>query len=225
MSERRTASHRRAEEPDTDLARAAAGGDRAAMEVLLRRHQQRAYQLCRRLCGNEHDALDATQEALITLVRRIDRFDGRSAFTTWMYRVVTNACLDELRRRTRRPSPGRTDDVASRAAASRAADDARGSADPGDLVTRGADVDAALAQLSPEFRTAVVLRDVAGLDYAEIAAVLDVPPGTVRSRISRGRGQLARLLGNQPGDGERPTSRPTAAAPPPGLDLGATDHD
>jgi len=211
-----------AEGTDEQLASAAANGEREAMEVLLRRHQDRVYRLCRRLCGNDADALDATQEALITIARRIDRFDGRSAFTTWLYRVATNACLDELRRRRRRPSTGRVDDVATTLSGNV---DGPTAPDPGDVVTRGADLDAALAQLRTEFRTAVVLRDVAGLDYAEIAEVLDLPAGTVRSRISRGRGQLARLLGNQAGDHERPTPRSTAAAPPPGHDLGAADHD
>ena len=92
-------------------------------------------------------------------------------------------------------------------------------------MARQAHLDEALAQLSPEFRAPVVLRDVAGLDYAQIAEVLDLPPGTVRSRISRGRGQLARLLGNQSDAQDRPTPRPTAAAPPPGQDVGAADHD
>src|SRR5215212_6892668 len=93
------------QQPDDELARRAGAGDRAALEVLLRRHQLLAYRICRRLCSSEADALDALQEALVTVARRIDRFDGRSAFTTWLYRVTTNACLDELRRARRRPVP------------------------------------------------------------------------------------------------------------------------
>ncbi|MPY93530.1 MAG: sigma-70 family RNA polymerase sigma factor [Acidimicrobiia bacterium] len=208
-----SAARPRADAPDEELAAGAAGGDRDAMDLLLRRHQERVYRICRRLCGNDADALDAAQEALITVARRIDRFDGRSAFTTWLYRVATNACLDELRRRQRRPSPGREEDVAA-TLGSATADHHAG--DPGELVARRADIDGALAQLSPEFRAAVVLRDVAGLDYAEIATVLELAPGTVRSRISRGRGQLARLLGNQPAPEQRPTPRPTTTLPPAG---------
>jgi RNA polymerase sigma-70 factor, ECF subfamily len=154
---------------------------------LLRRHYDRLYAVCRRLAGNDADAADATQEAVLAIVRGLPRFDGRSAFTTWSYRVATNACLDELRRRQRRPVPG-LEPVA-------------------EPVTAGVEqrvvdrvvLDQALPMVDEDFRVAVVLRDVAGLDYAEIAEVLGIPGGTVRSRIARGRRQLARALGNQEG--------------------------
>lgn len=127
---------------------------------------------------------------MIAIVKGLDRFDGRAAFTTWSYRVATNAALDELRRRGRRPDPGLPD--------FEHADDAyvagRAARDPGDIVAAGLDVDTALAELPDEFKAPVVLRDMAGLDYAEIAEVLDLAPGTVRSRIARGRGRLADLL-------------------------------
>lgn len=141
--------------------------------------------------GNQADALDATQEALIALVRGLPRFDGRAAFSTWSYRVATNTCLDELRRRRRRPDPAEIDD-------DRAALDADTHAPSLDdqIVTRMT-LDAALEELPLEFRAAVILRDVCTLDYAEIAEVLDIPPGTVRSRIARGRALLAaRIAGN-----------------------------
>lgn len=160
------------------------------------------YRICRRIAGNDADALDATQEALIAVVRGLPRFDFRSAFTTWLYRVATNACLDELRRRQRRPRPD--DEVAT----------ARADHEPGapaldDSVGDRLDLDAALASLPEEFRVAVVLRDQLGLDYAEIAEVVGIPPGTVRSRIARGRAALARRIGgNQHPTDERPTSRP-----------------
>ncbi len=127
---------------------------------------------------------------MIAIVKGLDRFDGRAAFTTWSYRVASNAALDELRRRGRRPDPGLPE--------FEHADDAyvagRESRDPSELVAAGLDVDTALAQLPEEFKAPVVLRDMAGLDYAEIAEVLDLAPGTVRSRIARGRGRLADLL-------------------------------
>ncbi|MFO7278840.1 MAG: RNA polymerase sigma factor [Thermoanaerobacterales bacterium] len=213
---------------DQTLVDAARAGDRAALDALLRRHHDRLWRLCRRLLGDEADARDALQDALIAIARGIRRFDGRSTFTTWSYRVATNACLDELRRRRRRPVPGLVE----------AADHTRGVAivqgpastgdgerrtGPGDpLASRPAgegdggigavaarvDVDAALARLPAEFRAAVVLRDLCDLGYAEIGEVLGIPPGTVRSRIARGRAQLAALLGN-PGDPhDRPTRRP-----------------
>ena len=180
---------------DTTLATLASNGDRDALDVLLRRHYDRVYRVCRRLCHNEADALDAAQDTLLAVARRIDRFDGRSAYTTWLYRVTTNTCLDELRRKQRRPIP--TEILAENL-------DQR---DSTAQVDQRLLLDAALAQLPDEFRAPVVLRDVAGLGYAEIAAVLNIPPGTVRSRIARGRGRLLAALGNQDGQAQRPTVR------------------
>ena len=189
---------------------AARSGDRDALEALLRRHHDRIYAVCRRLTGHDADALDATQEALLAIVRGLPRFDGRAAFSTWCYRVATNASLDELRRRGRRPLPGLPEDDHGRAAY-RVEDAAPTGVDgvPDRLA-----IDDALARLPPEFRAAVVLRDLCDLDYAEIAEVLGIPPGTVRSRIARARGQLAALLhpGNQPTGSRRP-SRGTEATP------------
>ena len=181
---------------------AAQGGDRSALDTLLGRHYDRLYALCRRVTGNDADGADACQEALIAIVRSLDRFDGRSSFSTWAYRVATNACLDELRRRRRRPEPGLPSDEAL--GAGRSAGDAYT-----DVDTRVA-VDAALGGLAPEYRVAVVLRDLCGLAYSEMAEVLDVPTGTVRSRIARGRSALIPFMdadGNPPPPGERPTGR------------------
>src|SRR5688572_11430863 len=151
------------------------------MDALLRRHADRLHAVCRRIMGNDADAADALQEALLAIVRGLVRFDGRSAFSTWAYRVATNACLDELRRRRRRPEP--VEDEVLDADVAIAADI--------DAVGERADIVAALATLAPEFRAAVVLRDLVGLDYAEIAEVLGAPTGTVKSRIARGRAALA----------------------------------
>lgn len=184
------------ERSDTDLAAAAAGGDRRALDELLDRHADRVHAICRRVVGNPDDALDATQEALIAVARGIGRFDGRSAFTTWLYRVATNAALDELRRRGRRPRP--VEELPEPAA----------TVQMDDQVGARLDVDQALATLSEEFRVAVVLRDLCDLDYAEIAEVLGVPPGTVRSRIARGRAALAAALGNPETSSARPSEGP-----------------
>jgi RNA polymerase sigma-70 factor (ECF subfamily) len=187
---------------DEVLVAAAQSGDTKALDALLRRHHDRIYGLCRRLTGNDADALDATQEALMAVVRGIDGFDGRARFGTWVYRVSTNACLDELRRRKRRPVP--LDE------GHRPLDE---QPDPrilpvGSSVADRLTVDDALEAIAPEFRACVVLRDLCDLDYAEIAEVLDLRPGTVRSRISRGRAALAQVL-----RGERPGPRPSPAAP------------
>jgi RNA polymerase sigma-70 factor (ECF subfamily) len=186
--------------PDDTLAAAAGAGDRDALDALLRRHVDMIHAVCTRLAGNATDGADATQEALIAIVRGLPRFDGRASVRTWMYRVATNACLDELRRRGRRPVPGLPDGVEDRF------DDAPGF---DAKVAESMSIDEALAELPEEYRVAVVLRDVEGMDYAEIAEVLAVPIGTVRSRIARGRQRLAtRLGGNQEPSPERPSERP-----------------
>lgn len=190
------------ERSDEELVAAARTGDRAALELLLRRHHDRIVAVCRQLCRNRADAEDAAQEALIAIVRGLDRFDGRSRFSTWAYRVTTNSCLDELRRRRRRPEPVDAD---------RAPERAGDAPDPADEAARrdlGATIGAAVAELPEEFRAPLVLRDVADLDYASIADILDLPPGTVRSRIARARARLAGALGNleEPADVRTPDS-------------------
>ncbi len=153
------------------------------MDDLLSRHYERLYSICRRLAGNDADASDGCQEALIAIVRGLPRFDGRSTFKTWSHRVTTNACLDELRRRQRRPVTG--------------IDHPETLGDHPDLDQQVADrvsIHEVMTQIPDEFRAAVVLRDVVGMDYAEIAEKLQLAPGTVRSRIARGRRHLARLL-------------------------------
>ena len=173
---------------DAGLVDAARRGDRSALDRLLQLHFDRVRAVCRRVMANEADTDDATQEALIAICRGITRFDGRSSFSTWIYRVTTNACLDELRRKGRRPVAMEGDSMPLPTV-----DDGFAGA-----IADRLELDAALAQLSPDFRIAVVLRDVCQLDYEEIGEVLGIPPGTVRSRIARGRGQLARAVGAQP---------------------------
>jgi RNA polymerase sigma-70 factor (ECF subfamily) len=178
---------------DADLVARAQHGDRAALDSLLDRHADRVHALCRRVIAHPEDALDATQEALIAIARGIARFDGRSAFTTWLYRVATNAALDELRRRRRRPEPA---DLSS-------APEVAGAGAFDTEVADRLDIDAALRDVPVDFRVAVVLRDLCDLDYSEIAEILELPPGTVRSRIARGRAVLAQRLGNRDAPPER----------------------
>lgn len=190
----------RQDRTDEELVLAARSGDAEALEVLLQRHFDRVHAVCRRIAGASRDADDAAQEALIRIVRSLDRFDGRSAFGTWAYRIATNTALDELRKRTRRPHL-------------RLADDAAPSAEPVDpLADRTVEaiddrlaIDAALAALPEEFRVPVVMRDVGDLDYSEIADALGIPIGTVKSRIARGRRLLVDALGNREPTSERPT--------------------
>lgn len=193
---------------DADLVAAAQRGDSAAMDQLLRRHYDRVHAVCRRIAGGSRDADDAVQEAMIRVVRNIDRFDGRAAFGTWVYRIATNTALDELRRRKRQPQLHVVAD-----------DDERGPIEPTDdrahrtveAVADRLSINEALAQLPDEFRLPVVMRDVGDLDYAEIADELAIPIGTVKSRIARGRRQLLEILGNRDGMSERPTGDPPKA--------------
>lgn len=187
------------EASDEALAAAANAGDRGALEVLLARHLNRVHAICRRVTGHPEDALDATQEALIAVTRGLHRYDGRSLFTTWLYRVATNAALDELRRRKRRPEPAELVEDRPRGGVG------AGSAPVESAVAARLDVDSALAGLSPDFRAAVVLRDLCDMDYSEIAEVLDVPIGTVRSRIARGRAAIADQLREPTAPPERPS--------------------
>ncbi len=181
---------------DRALVAQAQGGERAALDELLRRHYDRIYAICRRIAGNDADAADATQEALMAIVRGLPKFDNRAAFSTWSYRVATNACLDELRRRKRRPTPSLVDEHDGWA--EQQVDDPEPAFDE-QLAVRD-EVQAALNELPEDFRAPVVLRDCAGLDYAEIAALLDLPVGTVRSRLSRGRALIVAALGRSHGE-------------------------
>jgi RNA polymerase sigma-70 factor (ECF subfamily) len=195
---------------DQALVLAAQSGDRAALDQLFRLHYDRVVAVCRRITGNEADAADAAQEAMIAIVRALPRFDGRSTFGTWTYRIATNASLDELRRRRRRPLGTFTANSDDDGPHQDPADPT--SALPMDRVGERDAIQAALSELPEEFRVPVVLRDVADLEYADIAEVLDIPIGTVKSRIARGRGMLAGLLarppGNLSGNSERPSEAP-----------------
>jgi RNA polymerase sigma-70 factor, ECF subfamily len=169
---------------DRALLEAARGGDRRAMERLLAQAYDAIWPVCRRICGSETDAADAAQEAVIAVMKNLHRFDGRSRFTTWVYRIATNASLDELRRRRRRPVPGDPSTLGDFARDPRVVH-----AD--EIASARVDIDRALQAIPAEFRAALALRELTGLDYAEISEVLGIPPGTVRSRIARGRAALA----------------------------------
>ena len=153
---------------------------------MLRRHYDRIHAVCHRITGSASEADDACQEALIKIVRSLPRFDGRSTFATWAYRIATNASLDELRRRKRRPSLHAVGDAAQVDVVDDAA--SRRVARIDDQLA----IDDALATLSDDFRVVIVLRDVVDLDYQEIAHVLDLPLGTVKSRIARARAATRR---------------------------------
>lgn len=154
-------------------------GDQDALEVLLRRHESSIFGLAYRMLGSRADALDATQEVFLTVFRKAGSFHHHSSFKTWLYRLTVNVCHDIGRKRARTPSP--------------TADRAEGSERPDDVETR-LSVEGALQQLIADQRAAVVMRDLYGMSYGEIAACTGVPVGTVKSRIARARLHLAELL-------------------------------
>jgi RNA polymerase sigma-70 factor (ECF subfamily) len=180
-----------ADAPDGELVRRFLAGDAGAATELITRHERRVYAVCLRVLGNPDDAADAAQDALLAMIRKLDGFRGEAAFTTWLYRVAMNVCYDHLRRAQRRPVLRRTDDAP---APEPALDD------HADAVAGAHDVAAALAQVPEDFRVAIVLADVQDMPYDEIAKVLDLPVGTVKSRVHRGRIALARALGIEPAE-------------------------
>jgi RNA polymerase sigma-70 factor (ECF subfamily) len=170
---------------------AAGTADRQLFEELVARHYRQAYHIAYRMTGNHADAEDLTQEAMIRAFNSFHRYRRDLPFANWLYRIIVNLHIDELRRRPKAwidsvdDMPGLTElpDFNS---------------DPADLILSqeiDSSLQRALCALPREFRTAVVLCDIEGLSYEEIAAAMNCSIGTVRSRIHRGRNQLRRLLG------------------------------
>jgi RNA polymerase sigma-70 factor (ECF subfamily) len=173
---------------DHRLLRRAREGDVHAFEQLVREHQHRLYTLAARELGSAADADDAVQETLVRAWKGLPRFRGEASFSTWLYRICLNAITDQRARRARGSGAG--------------LDDAVEPADPRDRIAErelsGALQDA-LSRLDDTYRTPVLLYDVLGRSYAEIAEVLGIAEGTVKSRIFRGRAELARQLGTSAG--------------------------
>ena len=182
---------------DQALVELARGGDRPALEELFRRHWAEAHRVAYRLLGHDQDAQDATQECMIKALVHLGDFDGRSGFRTWLLRIVTNAAFDSGRKRKRRPILGLG-----------SSEDDSGHFDPAVASDPTVDLrredlrralDAALDRISPKQRQTFVLFAEAGLSYEEIAAVQDVPIGTVMSRIYYARTKLQSYLGDVDG--------------------------
>ncbi|HEY5650980.1 MAG TPA: sigma-70 family RNA polymerase sigma factor [Acidimicrobiia bacterium] len=179
---------------DRELIALVAGGDRDAFSELMARTEDMVFAVCLRIMGDREAARDAAQETFVTLFRKADRYKGTAAVTTCLYRVTVNTCYEMLRKSKRRRAESLPDHIDP--------------ADPqgGDgfisVELRGP-VEEALRTLPEEFRTAVILRDVEGLSLIDVAEILDVPVGTVKSRVFRGRKLLAGELGNLQDGSER----------------------
>lgn len=180
-------------DPDHELVEAAAGGSREAFDELVRRHQEPIVNLARAMTAGGSDADDLAQEAFVRAWKGIGRFRGDSTFRTWLHGVAVNVIRTHRARESRLRrlffSPGRDSDVQDDPLEQAAVDN---QLEASLMMRQG--IDRALAQLPDELRESVVLRDVQGLEYQEIADVLGVPLGTVESRIFRGRQRLRPLL-------------------------------
>jgi RNA polymerase sigma-70 factor (ECF subfamily) len=186
---------------DEELVRRCRAGDTSAFGELVGRHESRVYHLCLRIVGDPDEARDAAQEALIASWRKLDQFRGDSAFTTWLHRITVNACYDQLRKRRRQPM--------LHLAAADEPDREPGPPVPdhAEAVATSTEVAAALQRVPEDFRAALVLADVEDLPYDEIASILGVAVGTVKSRVHRGRVALATALelDREPGRLSRPS--------------------
>ena len=172
-------------------------GDPEAFGQLFRRHRDRLWAVAIRTLGDPEEAADALQDAMISAFRRAGSFRGDSAVTTWLHRIVVNACLDRLRRKAARPATGGGDQQALENLIV-----ARDRPDPSADSDTSLDVMSALRMLPPDQQAALVLVDMLGYPIVDAAAVLGVSPGTVKSRCSRGRARLLPHLAHlrqQPG--------------------------
>lgn len=176
-------------------------GDSAAWSQLVSAQHRRIYGICYRFTGSPTDAEDLTQDVFLKLYRSLSNFDpAKGAFSTWLTTLTRNLLVDHFRR-TRQDRATDSldvtynDDGEGPTKAEQLADTRRNQHDAVAGAQLRARIQHALRQLSPELREAVILRDLQDMDYKEIAGVLGVPEGTVKSRISRGRGELARVLG------------------------------
>jgi RNA polymerase sigma-70 factor (ECF subfamily) len=182
------------------LVRRCVAGDAAAWEEIVQLYHRRIYNICYRFCGSADDAQDLTQEVFIKMYRTLSSYDvTRGAFMTWITTVTRNLLVDHFRKGKQDRLTDSMDTVASdhedAAPLSDQIED-QGPRPDATVQSREAQesVHSALQKLSPELREAVILRDLQDMDYREIAATLRVPEGTVKSRINRGRVELARLL-------------------------------
>ena len=180
---------------DELLIRRAQRGDADAFEQLLLEHQKNVYNLCYRMAGNPDDAMDLSQETFLRAWRCLDQYQFASAFSTWLYRLCSNICIDFLRRRRRQQTVPLTFEDADGEEQTYAVPDAQPLPEEQvELKLTRETLAAAMAQLLPEHRAVLQLRVVNEMSYEQIADVLDIQIGTVKSRLSRARNQLKKIL-------------------------------
>lgn len=176
---------------EKELVRAAAGGDESAFNELVRIYENKAYHLALRMVGNAEDACDVAQDAFLAAWRGLPSFRGESGFSTWLYRLVSNAAIDHLRRTKHQRGNVSLDDEELNLDAPDDAPTPQEAAEEKDLKEA---VAAGLRELSDDHRIILVMREVQELSYEEIAESLQLDLGTVKSRISRARTHLRKIL-------------------------------
>ncbi len=169
-------------------------GDKLAFEELLGKYERLIYNLTFRYFGNPHDASDLGQEAMLRIFHKISEFNGNSSFKTWLYRVVSNLCLDELRRRKRQN--GSLDELKEQGYEPVAT--FHNPVDEAEQTERSELIQEVLLMLSDEHRAIIILKDIEGLDYNTIARILKCNVGTVKSRLNRARESFRRQLAGRP---------------------------
>lgn len=180
---------------ESELVRRAQSGDSLSFDRLVEAHYATVYSTAYRMLGDSSSASDATQTAFLRAFEALDSFRGASAFGTWLYRIVMNVCLDELRKRRNQPVSLVAEDEEEDSLEERDIPDE--AEEPAGLVEqreRQAIVQAAIGQLPEDYRAIIVLYDIRGLSYQEISEVLGVPLGTVKSRLNRARHALRELM-------------------------------
>ena len=173
------------------LVKRAQKGDDTALEELLFAYEKRVYNIALRYMGSEADAYDMAQEALIKIYKRIKAFKGDSSFSSWVYRVTVNTCLDGLRRRKKNVVSLESTIEAGASYSDEKNDTPEESAVRKELQSR---VQQAINTLSADHKSVIILRDINGLSYEEVAVMLSVSVGTVKSRINRARQKLKEIL-------------------------------
>ena len=165
----------------------ARGGDREAFGALVEQYRDSVYRLAYRMCGNAYDADEAAQEAFVAAWRALPNFRGDAKFSTWLYRLATNAAIDLMRREKRHQTGAERElpDIA---------DDADSPQEAVERTEQQREVQKALSSLNEEYREILLLRYMEELDYSEIAAVLNLPTGTVKSRLNRAKAALKSAL-------------------------------
>jgi RNA polymerase sigma-70 factor (ECF subfamily) len=182
---------------DAALVAQAQAGCHAALSTLLERYDRSAYAIAFRLMGNHADASDAAQEALLRVFTALQNFQGNSAFSTWLYRIVTNTCLDALRRRGRSRMQSMEEMAVAIEVDALLAHEAQVSAGPAERAEQRElqeVVQREIDRLPPDYKAVIVLRDIRGYTYPEIAEILGTSVGTIKSRLFRARRALRALL-------------------------------